>query len=158
MPMQEVPDLRPKFWRRLAFPMVVALTLLALGGVVYYYQTYYQNSRKALVQPTPEANATTPVRPMVETLPTVAGTDHAATNNGKASQHVGETPRPQERESDNSADEASSGKRKNRGTSGEKRAILRQENGNEGGPSKRSNPFADKPAVKKDHSPRPNPF
>ncbi len=151
-PLQEVPDLRPKFWRRLALPMAVVLALLAVGGAVYYYQ----NSRNSPVQPALEANPAAPVRPMVETLPTVEGAGHPATNKGKAPQHGGETPRPQE--SGSSTDEASLGKKRIRGTSGEKRAILRQENGNEGGPDKRPNPFADKSAVKKNHSPRPNPF
>ncbi len=153
-PMQEVPDLRPKFWRHLATPMLVVLALLAVGGAVYYYQ----NSRTPPALPAAGDNAAAPVRPMVETLPAAEGPDRATTDSGKHPQRAGEAPRPQERAPGNSTDEASSGKKKNRGASGEKRAILYQENGREGGPGKRPNPFADKSAVKKNHSPRPNPF
>jgi hypothetical protein len=51
-----------------------------------------------------------------------------------------------------------SGKKKIRGSSSEKRAILHPESGFEGGSSKRPNPFEDKTAVKKTKDPRPNPF
>ena len=56
------------------------------------------------------------------------------------------------------ADENTSGKRKIRSTSSEKRAILRSESGYQSGSSKRPNPFDEKSAVKKNKDPRPNPF
>jgi serine/threonine-protein kinase len=162
-PIQEAPDLRPKFFRRLAIPIAVVLALVAIGGGVYYV-----TNKKPPVEPTPEAKPLAPVRPMVETLPTPEGSNHAGSNHagsdraegntGTLPPHVGETPQPQERESSNPAEETSLGKKRNRGTSGEKRAILHQDSRAEGSPGKRPNPFDDKPAVKKNKDPRPNPF
>jgi len=152
-PMLEVPDLRPKFWRRLAIPLVIVLSLVAGGAAIFFLM-----GRKPAIEPALEAKSVTPVRPMVETLPVVEGSDHTAANKGTPPTHVGETPRPQERETGSVAEENPSGKKKNRGASGEKRAILRQETEAESGPSKRTIPFEDKSSVKKNKEPRPNPF
>ena len=156
-PIVEVPNLRPKFWRRLAIPLVIVLCLAAGGAAIFFLM-----SPKPGAGPKPEARSVSPVRPMVETLPVPvpapvpanAGTDHAAANKGAPPAHVGD--RPQEREMDSSAEETTRQKKKNRGTSGEKRAILRQEA--ESVPDRRTNPPAEKPSDKKTKDPRPNPF
>jgi serine/threonine protein kinase len=154
-PILEVPDLRPKFWRRLAIPLVILLSLAAGGAAIFFLM-----KRRPAVGPGLEANPVTPVRPMVETLPVpVPGkTDRATADKGTPTPHVGETPRPQERETGSAAEENTSGKKKYRGASGEKRAILHQDTAAESGPIKRANPYEDKPAVKKNKDPRPNPF
>ena len=153
-PIQEVPDLRPKFFRRLAIPTAVVIVVLAAGGAVHY-----QINKSPPVEPTPEAKAVAPVRPMVETLPTIDRANHAEGNKGTLPpRQAEEAPRHQERESGSPAEETSPGKRKNRGTSGEKRAILHEENWANGAPGKRPNRFDGKPSVKKNKDPRPNPF
>ncbi|HEX7498991.1 MAG TPA: protein kinase [Polyangia bacterium] len=154
-PIQKAPDLRPKFFRRLAIPMALAIVLLAAGGALYYYQT----NKNPAVKPTPEAKDVAPARPMVETLPTVERTHHPEGNKGTLPPpHMGETPRHQERESGSPAEETSPRKKRNRGTSGEKRAILREENWADDASGKRPNRFDDKRSVKKNKDPRPNPF
>jgi hypothetical protein len=105
---------------------------------------------------------------MVETLsvpapvpvprPGIEGTDQKAANKGTTFSHGGDHPGPEAREQGGSAEENTQGKRKNRGASGEKRAILQQEAEAERGTSKRSNPYDDKASVKKNKDPRPNPF
>jgi serine/threonine-protein kinase len=149
-PIQAVPDLRPRTLSKLAFPMAVVLAVLAVGGAAYYYA-----NQKPPVEPIPEAKPLAPVRPMVETLPAAEGNGAAKKN--PTSPHVGETPRPPA-ENSTPAEETVSGKKKIRGSSSEKRAILHPESGFEGGSSKRPNPFEDKTAVKKTKDPRPNPF
>jgi hypothetical protein len=99
---------------------------------------------------------------MVETLPVpvpvpvTRGTDQKAATKGTSPSHGGDHPGPEAREQGGSAEENTQGKKKNRGASAEKRAILQQEA--ERGTSKRSNPYDDKPSVKKNKDPRPNPF
>jgi hypothetical protein len=147
---QAVPDLRPRTLSKIAVPMAVVLSLLAVGGTAFYYAT-----KKPSLAPIPEEKSPAPARPMVETLPAAEGT--GAGNKGKTPPHVGDTPRPQA-ETNTPAEETAYGKKKIRGSSSEKRAILRSESGFEGGSSKRPNPFEDKSSVKKTKDPRPNPF
>ena len=156
-PVLEVPDLRPKFWRRFAVPVAIVLSLAAGGAAIFYWM-----GRKAPEVPPLEAQSITPVRPMVETLPGVEGTNHAVGN--ATPPHVGEAPRPQDKDREKDRDvgsateETTPGKKRIRGTSSEKRAILHQENGTEGGSGKRPNPFDDRSNLKKNKDPRPNPF
>jgi serine/threonine protein kinase len=149
-PIQAVPDLRPRTLSKLAVPLAVVLSVLAAGGAAYYYAT-----KKPSVEAIPEEKSSAPVRPMVETLPAVEGT--TAGKKGTAPPHVGETPRPSA-ESTTPGEETTHGKKKNRGSSGEKRAILHPEGGFDVGPGKRPNPFDAKSSVKKTKDPRPNPF
>ena len=149
-PIEAVPDLRPRTLSKMAVPLAVVLSVLAVGGAAYYYAT-----KKPLVEPIPEEKPLAPVRPMVETLPALEGA--AVGNKGTTPPHVGETPRPPA-ETTTPVEETTPGKKKNRGASGEKRAILHPESGFEAGTGKRPNPFDDKPSVKKTKDPRPNPF
>lgn len=149
-PSQVVPDLRPRTLSKMAVPMVVVLAVLGVGGAAYYYAT-----KKPSPEPVPEEKSLAPVRPRVETLPAVEKT--AADNKGTTPPHGGETPRPPAGMT-TPVEEAPPGKKKNRGSSGEKRAILHRESGFEVGLGKRPNPFDDKPSVKKTKIPRPNPF
>jgi len=149
-PTQPIPDLRPRTLSKIAVPMAMVLAVLAVGGAAYYFAT-----KKTLLEPSPETRSMTPARPMVETLP--AAEVSRPGNKGSTSPHVGETPRPPA-ENSTSAEETASGKKKIRGASSEKRAILHSESGFEGGSGKRPNPFEDKSTVKKTKDPRPNPF
>ena len=156
-PILGVPDLRPKFWRRLVIPLVIVLSLVAGGAAIFFLI-----GKKPTLELAPEAKSVTPIRPMVETLPVPApalqGADHAAANKATVPSHAGDSPRPPERETSSATEEPQREKKKNRGASGEKRAILHQESEAESGPVKRLNPFDDKPSVKKNKDPRPNPF
>jgi serine/threonine protein kinase len=170
VPIQTAPDSSPKFWRRL---LAITTAALLAGGVYYYYYYYYQTNKRPLMSPPTvptqeakaEAKAVSPVRPMVETLPAFGGNDHTGANRGNQRPKAVEThrpkeeaPRAKERESSNLAEETAQGKKKKRGASSEKRAILRPEHGVEGGPGKRLEPLDADPAVKNDKAPRPNPF
>jgi hypothetical protein len=143
--------------------MVIVLSLIAGGAAIFFLA-----SQKPVVELAPEAKSVAPVRPMVETLsvPAVGGTGQKAANRGTSASHGGDHPGPQAREQAReqvgSAEENTQGKKKNRGASGEKRAILQEEAEveAEAGPrtSKRPNSYDDKPSVKKNKDPRPNPF
>jgi len=152
-PIFEVPNLRPKFGRRFAILVAIVLSLLVGGATIFFLV-----GRKPPVALPLEAKSVDPVRPLVETLPAVHGTDQGGGKKGTTPPHVGDTLRPQEREMGSAAEDAIQGKKRIRSTSGEKRAILRQENEAEGGLGKRPNPFDDKTGVKKNKDPRPNPF
>jgi len=149
-PIEAVPDLRPRTLRKLAVPVAIVLSVLAASGAAYYYAT-----KQPSVEPIPEDKSSAPVRPMVETLPAVAGT--TAGKKGTTPPHVGQMPRPSA-ESITPGEETTPGKKKNRGASGEKRAILHHERGFDVGPGKRPNPFDAKSSIKKTKDPRPNPF
>jgi hypothetical protein len=133
--------------------VAIVLSLLAGGATIFFLV-----GRKPPVALPQEAKSVDPVRPVVETLPAIHGTDQGGGQKGTTPPHVGDTPRPQEREMGSAAEEAIPGKKRIRSTSGEKRAILRQENEAEGGLGNRPNPFDDKTSVKKNKDPRPNPF
>jgi hypothetical protein len=62
LPSLAVPDLRPKFWRKAAIPLVIVLALLAGGAGIFLFTIGSQPP----VLP-PEVKSITPVRPMVET-------------------------------------------------------------------------------------------
>ena len=148
---QDAQDLRPKTLRKVATTLAILLALAGAGGAGYYY--YYLGPAKKAAMETSEPKPVAPARPMVETLPAAP----VAPANTVPAPHVGEIPRPQG-EAPPAADENTSGKRKIRSTSSEKRAILRSESGYQSGSSKRPNPFDEKSAVKKNKDPRPNPF
>jgi serine/threonine protein kinase len=152
-PILEVPDLRPKFFRRLAIPLVIVLALAAGGAAIFFLL-----GKKPALAPTLDAKSITPVRPMVETLPAAPKTERAAIDKGPSPAPVVKTPGPQERELGAPPEENTSGRKRNRGSSGEKRAILHHETEAESGPIKRLSPIDDKPSINKNKEPRPNPF
>ncbi len=151
-------DLRPKPLRRFAIPAAVALAILA--GVALILSLSLRNPPAVS---TPETETSVPVRPMVETLPTVAGTKvRGVTRNDKGSDtsagHGGEAARSEERALGGSSQGTGLGKKKNRSSSAEKRAILHEQRRVEGGSSYRPNSLAKKSNAKKMKAPRPNPF
>ena len=155
-PSLPMPDLRPKFWRKAAILPAIVLSILA-GGVLIFF-LYGRKPSEVLI---PAAQSVSPVRPMVETLPTVEGAnkDHAAgSKSGTGAPSAGDTLRSPEHEPGGSLEEATPAKKKNRSSSGEKRAILPKDSEAEGGSGKRPNPYNEKPSVNKNKSPRPNPF
>lgn len=151
-------DPQPSFWRRAAIP-VLLLALLA-GGLAYWF-----GPRRNTVQVLDADNKAAPARPMVETLPAPSGatpeSPAAASAHGVAGR-TEEQIRPSEQPSEHSAtstsEESPSGKKKNRSSSWEKRAILNQEAGGDNPAIKRPNPFDERANIKRNRAPRPNPF
>jgi len=156
-PHPEVPDLRPKFWRKAVVPLVIVLALLAGGATIFFL--YGRPSSDVLV---PEAKSLTPVRPMVEILPAQGTSDDHGTGSKSATSPTltGDTHQSAEHEMGASGEENASGqgKKKNRSSSREKRAILSRDVEVGIGSGKRSNPYEEKSSVKKIKAPRPNPF
>jgi eukaryotic-like serine/threonine-protein kinase len=163
---EEVPDLRPKFWHKVAIPFAIVLSILAGGAVIFFLY-----GRKPSEELPPEAQSVSSVRPKVETLSTVEGTKaegpktegaNAERNTDSKSEpsapSTAALPRSPEREMAGSIEGPTQGKKKNHASSGGKRAILQKDDDVERGSGKRSTPYEDKYNIKKNKSPRPNPF
>jgi serine/threonine protein kinase len=151
-PPVELPELRPKSWRRVAIPLVLAAAV-AGGLLVYRSLSPSKPTDVTVTEPKPAGG---PVRPTVETLPAAAAT-HPATASEIAPkvENPAETTRPHEHEPGSSEEAAP---RRRHSYSAEKRALLRERDEYPVPMGKRSNPYEDKNTTKKTKEFRPNPF
>ena len=152
----EVPNLRPKLWRKVTIPLAIALSILVGGGAIFFLF-----GRRTAALLTPEAQSVSAVRPKVETLPTadVTKVEHPTSSKSEPNAtSIAPPPRSPEHETAGSIESPTQGKSKSRASLGGKRAILQRNDETEGGSGKRLTPYEDKYNVKKNKSPRPNPF
>ena len=152
LPSLAAPETRPGSWRRIVIVAALALAVAAAAVAVLLPK------KLPPAIPTTESPTATPVRPTVEILPALQRGGPANAAGGTASPtHVGDTPQPQAQESGAPGEENAAGKKRNRSTNGEKRAILRQGSESGGKLNKRSNSL-DRSDAKRTKSLRPNPF
>jgi serine/threonine protein kinase len=152
-------DPGPSFWRRLLIPALVAMAIV--GAFVYWFGAH----KKPIPLPDVQNKTTTPVRPMVETLPTrptgaasqATKAERGATEKSAAVEPLRSDERAEEHATSNH-DEGVSAKKKNHASSWEKRAILPSEAGEQSPAIKRPSPYDDRTSLKRNRAPRPNPF
>jgi serine/threonine protein kinase len=160
----DVPNLRPKLWRKIAIPLAIVLSIFIGGAAIFFLY-----GRRPAAVLTPEAQSVSAVRPKVENLPTaevmktevkaeVKAEHHTSSKSEPNALSIAPPPRSPEHETSGSNEGPTKGKTKSHASLGGKRAILQSDDEAGGGSGKRSTPYEDKYNVKKNKSPRPNPF
>ena len=157
VPMPIMPAMDQPGSRRHRTTAIAATVAVAIAAAVAL--TLYFVGRQPPEPPIVLPQVTGPVRPTVEILPAGGGpggvgapTDNTGATTTPA--HAGEMPQANTDVSGASLDNSVTSKKKNRGTSGEKRGILRKDGESGGKPNKHSNSSDSKKAKFL----RPNPF
>jgi hypothetical protein len=147
-----LPELRPKPWRRLAIPLVLAAAVAA-GLFLYRSLSLSKPADVTVTEPKPAAG---PVRPTVETLPAAAAAQPATASEAAPKvDNQAEATRPHEHEP--SATEESAPRRRHP-YSAERRVLLREREEYPAPTGRRTSSYEDKNTTRKTKEFRPNPF